>query len=926
MPEKEYIIIKGAREHNLKNINLVIPRNKLVVITGISGSGKSSLAFDTLYAEGQRRYVESLSAYARQFLGQMEKPDVDYIEGLSPTIAIQQRTAGHNPRSTVGTTTEIYDYLRVLFARIGKAYCPNCSKLIMKQSIDQIVDKIISYPQNEKIIILSPLVRGRKGEYKSLLESIKRQGFVRVRIDNINYDLDEKIEIDKNKKHTIEVVVDRISVSKEARSRIADSVETALKLSKGVVVVLRNGKEEIYSELFACVDCGISFPEISPRMFSFNSPYGACHECHGLGVKMEVDVDLVVPDPHLSIRQGAIHPWSSPYATWYHEQLEYVAARYGIDLDKPFYQLKQEHKNIILYGAEGYEGVIPNLERRYKETESEYVRTEIIGSYMKEKVCSSCNGTRLQPLSLSIKIDGKNIIEVTKLSIKECIKFFDNLNLTKKEEKIAHQLIKEIKSRLKFLENVGLSYLTLDRTTGSLSAGELQRIHLATQIGSSLCGVLYILDEPSIGLHQRDNARLLATLKLLRDIGNSVIVVEHDENTIRNADYIIDLGPGAGVHGGNVVATGTLEDIMNSKESLTGAYLRKELTISVPKKRRTSENYIEITGITTNNLKNINVKIYTGIFICITGVSGSGKSSLLEETIYPAIKAELYSTEKVSTIKSISAYKNNKKVSLQELIDKVINIDQSPIGRTPRSNVATYTEVFKYIRDIFASTQEARMRGYKPGRFSFNVKGGRCESCCGDGVIKVEMHFLPPVYVTCEVCQGKRFNKESLEVKYKGKNIADVLDMIVEEALEFFKNIPQIQRILQVLYDTGLGYIKLGQIAPTLSGGEAQRIKLAYELAKKSTGKTLYILDEPTTGLHFADVDKLLNVLFRLVDAGNTVIVIEHNLDVIKSADYIIDLGPEGGEEGGYIVAEGTPEEVARNTKSYTGQFLKKIL
>lgn len=924
---KDRIIIKGAREHNLKNIDIEIPRNELVVITGLSGSGKSSLAFDTIYAEGQRRYVESLSAYARQFLGQMEKPDIDYIEGLSPAIAIEQKSASHNPRSTVATTTEIYDYLRVLFARIGKAHCYKCGKEIKKQSLDQILDQIMQLPINTRVNILAPLVRSRKGEYRKLLDEAKKEGYVRVRVDSIIYDLSEEIKLDKNKKHTIEVVIDRaVSLKDNEKRRLADSVETALKLGEGVVVINyslsadRHGNNDlILSEHFACVKCSISFPELAPRMFSFNNPYGACQECSGLGVKMEVDSDLVVPYKHLSIGEGAIHPWSSTTAFYYRQMLEDVAAKYGFSIDKPFKHLKEEYQKIILYGDDdGFEGVIPNLERRWKKTDSTYIRDEIIGSYMKQKVCSTCNGARLQPFVLAVKIANKSIHEVTTMSIKKCMKFFQSLKLNQREKIIAHQILKEIKARLQFMINVGLDYLTLNRATGTLSGGEAQRIHLATQIGSSLVGVLYVLDEPSIGLHQRDNARLLSTLKHLRDLGNTVIVVEHDEETMRSADWIIDLGLGAGVHGGKVIASGHLSKVLQSKESLTAKYLKRELIIPVPSKRRTSDMYLEIKGVTTNNLKNIDVKIPIGAFTCITGVSGSGKSSLIAETLHPALMYKLYHySTKPSTYKEIIGF---------EYIDKVINIDQSPIGRTPRSNPATYTGVFTYIRDLFSQIPEAKIHGYLPGRFSFNVKGGRCEACSGDGLIKIEMHFLPDVYVTCEVCKGLRYNKESLEVKYKGKNIAEVLNMIVENALKFFENIPKIKRILETLYDVGLGYIKLGQSATTLSGGEAQRVKLSTELAKRSTGRTLYILDEPTTGLHFADIQNLLNVLIRLREAGNTIVVIEHNMDVIKTSDYIIDLGPEGGDNGGKIVAYGTPENVKETPGSYTGQFLKKIL
>jgi len=948
----EKIVIRGAREHNLKNINLEIPRNKLVVITGLSGSGKSSLAFDTIYAEGQRRYVESLSAYARQFLEQMEKPDVDYIEGLSPAIAIEQKAPPRNPRSTVGTVTEIYDYLRILFASIGKVYCYRCGRRIEKQSAEQIVDQILSFPEGTKLQILAPVVRGRKGEYQKLLEEIRRQGFVRVRIDGEIYDLDEEIRLEKYKRHDIDVVVDRVKVSPGERTRITEGVELALKIAEGLVKIIlkeENGEKEIlFSEKFACPDCGISYGELSPRMFSFNSPYGACPACSGLGEKMEIDPRLVVPDDSLSIAEGALEPWANPITTrrhrwkwstarYYRQILECVARHYGFSLHTPFRELPEEIKTILLYGSEEeiefeierggevyhywdtFEGVIRNLERRYNETDSEYVREEIFKRYIRMIPCPECKGKRLRKESLSVEVGGKNIAEITAMSIKEALYFFQNLKLTSKEELIAGQVIKEICARLRFLVDVGLDYITLDRKAETLSGGEAERIRLATQIGSKLVGVLYILDEPTIGLHQRDNARLLNTLKSLRDLGNTVIVVEHDENTIRNADFIIDLGPGAGEHGGEVVVAGTLEDVINCPHSLTGKYLSGELSIPIPSRRRKhSGKYLEIRGGREHNLKNITVRIPLGLFVCITGVSGSGKSTLVEEILYRALAKKLY--------KSRVEPGEHDEIVGWENIDKVIHITQEPIGRTPRSNPATYTDTFTHIRQLFAQTPEARMRGYKPGRFSFNVKGGRCEVCQGEGLIKIEMHFLPDVYITCDACKGKRYNRETLEVKYRGKSIADVLDMSVEEALKFFSHIPVLKRKLQTLYDVGLGYIKLGQPATTLSGGEAQRVKLAKELSKVATGNTLYILDEPTTGLHFADVEKLLNVLNRLVDKGNTVVIIEHNLDVIKSADYIIDLGPEGGEDGGWIVAEGTPEEVAENPHSYTGQFLRKVL
>ncbi|MFH1823900.1 MAG: excinuclease ABC subunit UvrA [Candidatus Firestonebacteria bacterium] len=938
---KDKIVIKGAREHNLKNIDLELPRNKLIVITGLSGSGKSSLAFDTLYAEGQRRYVESLSAYARQFLGQMEKPDVDYIDGLSPAIAIQQKSPSHNPRSTVGTVTEIYDYLRLLFARIGIPYCYKCGRRIEKQTSQQIIEQILNCNKNTKLQILAPIVRGRKGEYVKLLDEIKKEGFVRCRVDGKTYDLVEKIKLDKNKKHNIEVVVDRFIVKNDIKKRLANSIETALKLGEGTLIILKNESEEIiFSEKFACINCGISIAEFAPRLFSFNSPYGACVECSGLGHKLEIDVDLIVPDKNLSINKGAIAPWSSPGAMYYPGLLKSVAKHYNIRTDISFKNLKKNEQDIILYGSKGekiefnfnsyttgghttyygkFEGVIPNLKRRFIESESEYIRSDVIGQYMRSLTCPVCNGARLKQESLFVKIGGKSIYEITKVSITECLNFFNKIKLTQRESIISDQILKEIKSRLGFLINVGLSYLTLDRPAATLSGGESQRIHLATQIGSSLVGVLYILDEPSIGLHQKDNEKLLETLKTLRDLGNTVIVVEHDEKTIRSADYLVDLGPKAGVDGGYIVVAGTIDDVLKSKESLTGKYLRGDLKIFVPKTRKThKESFLEINGVTTNNLKNIDIKFPLGTFICITGVSGSGKSSLIEETLYPAIIQELYLTNiKPAGYKSISGVKN---------IDRVINIDQSPIGRTPRSNPATYTGVFTYVRELFTSTLEAKSRGYQPGRFSFNVKGGRCDACEGDGIIKIEMHFLPDVYVQCEVCKGKRYNKETLEVKYKGKNIADILSMTVCTGLDFFSNIPKIKNVLETLDDVGLGYIQLGQSATTLSGGEAQRIKLSAELCKRATGKTFYILDEPTTGLHFDDIKKLLDVLFRLRDMGNTIVVIEHNLDVIKTADYIVDLGPEGGEKGGYLVCEGTPEEILKVKGSYTGSFLKGVL
>ena len=936
---KDTLSIKGAREHNLKNISLDLPRNKLIVITGLSGSGKSSLAFDTIYAEGQRRYIESLSTYARQFLGQMEKPDIDSIDGLSPAIAIEQKKPSHNPRSTVGTVTEIYDYLRLLFARIGVPHCYKCGKKIEKQNSQQIIDQILAYGNGEKIQVLAPVIRSRKGEYSKLFEKIKKDGYVRIRVDGKPYDVEEKIILDKNKKHNIEVVVDRIVIGPDVKKRLANSIETALLLGEGTLLILKKEKEEVlFSEKFACVDCGISMTDLAPRMFSFNSPFGACVECNGLGNKLEIDPELVVPDPTISIDAGAIAPWSSPTAMYYKAMLHSVAKHFGIRTDIPFNKLKTEQKEIILFGSKEhnikfnfssqnmshaytgkYEGVIPNLKRRYMETDSAFIRNDVIGQYMQTISCNSCHGARLKPEILNVKIAGKNIDDITKFSIGACSEFFNTLKCNTKERIIAAQIIKELNARLKFLKDVGLVYLTLDRAASTLSGGEAQRIHLATQIGSSLVGVLYILDEPSIGLHQKDNEKLLNTLKTLRNLGNTVIVVEHDEETMREADHIVDLGPGAGVEGGYIVATGTPADILKNKDSITGKYLRGDLKIEVPSHRKICpEKYIELTGVTTNNLKNINVKFPAGCLTCITGVSGSGKSSLIEETLYPALIHGIFSTSvKPGGYKRLNGIEN---------VDRVINIDQSPIGRTPRSNPATYTGVFTHIRDLFSSTIEAKTRGYQPGRFSFNVKGGRCEACEGDGIIRIEMHFLPDVHVPCEVCKEKRYNRETLEIMYKGKNISDVLNMTVEEALKFFENLPRIKKVLETLYDVGLGYIKLGQSATTLSGGEAQRIKLSAELSKRATGKTLYILDEPTTGLHFADIKKLLEVLFRLREMGNSIVIIEHNLDVIKTADYIIDLGPDGGDMGGHLVVAGSPEEVVKVKSSYTGQFLKKVL
>jgi len=931
------IIIKGARQHNLKNIDLEIPRDKLVVFTGVSGSGKSSLAFDTIYAEGQRRYVESLSAYARQFLGLMDKPDVDFIDGLSPAISIDQKSVSHNPRSIVGTVTEIYDYLRVLFARIGHPHCWKCGRPISQQTVDQMVDQIFSLPIGTKIQLLAPIVRGRKGEYKNVIEEIRRAGFLRARIDGKLVELEEEISLDKNKKHNIEVVVDRIIVKPEIRSRLAESLETTLKMGEGIAVVVIEDEEELLlSEKFACPYCGVSMEELSPRIFSFNNPYGACPECSGLGFKMEVDPDIVIPDKNLPI-MDAVAPWV-PIGSYHANMLEALGEKLGFSLDTPVRELTEEQLKILLYGDTNlllrfsywgfagqkkyanlyYRGIIPMLEERYKETESDFSREEL-EQYMRPYPCPSCNGKRLKPESLAVKIGDKSIADFIAMVPRELIGFINNLNLTERENYIAHQLLKEIKARLQFLIDVGLDYISLERPTATLSGGEAQRIRLATQIGSGLMGVLYILDEPSIGLHARDEARLIDTLKRLRDLGNTVIVVEHDESMMRSADYIVDIGPGAGEIGGYLVATGTLDEIIKNEKSITGQYLSGRRFIPIPPERRaTNNNYLTLVGAREHNLKNITVNIPLGLFVLITGVSGSGKSTLVNDILYKALARELHRAR-------VQPGKYDKILGL-EYIDKVINIDQSPIGRTPRSNPATYTGVFDDIRKAFAETHDARIRGYKPGRFSFNVKGGRCEACHGDGVIQIEMHFLPDVYVPCEVCNGKRYNRETLEVKYRGASIADVLDMTVDQALIHFENIPAIRQRLQTLQDVGLGYIKLGQPAPTLSGGEAQRVKLASELCRKSTGKTLYFLDEPTTGLHFADIEKLINVLQRLVDMGNTVIVIEHNLDVIKVADYIIDLGPEGGDRGGYIIAEGTPEEIAQNPKSYTGMFLKKVL
>ncbi|MEY8762532.1 MULTISPECIES: excinuclease ABC subunit UvrA [Clostridium] len=939
---KNSIVIKGARVHNLKNVNLTIPRNKLVVFTGLSGSGKSSLAFDTLYAEGQRRYVESLSAYARQFLGQMDKPDVDYIEGLSPAISISQKTTSRNPRSTVGTVTEIYDYLRLLYARIGVPHCPKCGREITQQTVDQMADKIMTLPERTKIQVLSPIIKGRKGEHVKVLNSIIKNGFIRARIDGTVIDLeDEDVKLEKNKKHTIEVVIDRLIIKGGMRSRLSGSIETALKLSDGIVIInVLGGEDMLFSEKFACPDCGISIGEITPRTFSFNSPFGKCDTCDGLGTLLEIDENLVIPDKKKSILEGAVIPWgegSLREDSWTFSILKALSKKYKFKLNTPIEKLSPKVVDILLYGLKGdkvrvrykknnrvmefnhsFEGVVNNLKRRYMETNSDYIKREI-ENYMSNNPCPACKGARLNPAALSVTVGGKNIFEFCSMSITDELKFLKEIKLSKRDRIISDQILKEIGGRLQFLIDVGLDYLTLSRSAGTLSGGEAQRIRLATQIGSGLVGVLYILDEPSIGLHQRDNARLIATLKHLRDLGNTLIVVEHDEDTMRQADYIVDIGPGAGEHGGKIVAAGSISDIMKCKGSITGQYLTGEKKIEVPRHRRKgSSKFIKVIGARQNNLKSIDVNFPLGVFNCVTGVSGSGKSTLVNEILYKALHKKLNnSKDNPGAYDSIRGIKN---------IDKVINIDQSPIGRTPRSNPATYTGVFDVIREVFSNTAEAKMRGYKPGRFSFNVKGGRCEACRGDGIIKIEMQFLSDVYVPCEVCKGKRYNRETLQVKYKNKNIADVLNMTVEEAFEFFKNIPRVKNKLQTLVDVGLGYIKLGQPSTQLSGGEAQRIKLAYELSKRSTGKTLYILDEPTTGLHVDDVSKLINILQRIVDLGNTVIVIEHNLEVIKCADYIIDLGPEGGEKGGTVICTGTPEQIAKNKSSYTGQYLKEML
>jgi excinuclease ABC subunit A len=936
--DRDHIVIQGARQHNLKNVNLTIPRDKLVVFTGLSGSGKSSLAFDTIYAEGQRRYVESLSAYARQFLGQMDKPDVDFIGGLSPAISIDQKTTSKNPRSTVGTITEIYDYLRLLYARVGHPHCYNCGRPIAPQTVEQIVDQLLALPEGQRLQVLAPVVRGRKGEHKRLFEEIRRDGFVRVRVDGELRDIGEPIELDKNKKHDIEIVVDRIIVRPGVENRLADSIEIALSKAEGVVLIdTLDGQEMLFSEHLACIECGISIEELSPRMFSFNTPYGACPTCDGLGTRMEISPDLVL-DKERSIADGGLIPWARTTSKWINGMLDAVCTEYGIDPKRPIGELTERQREILLWGLKDqkisfpytnqagrtrtfsayFPGIIPSLERRLRESTSQYVQQEV-EQYMSYIPCQDCHGARLRRESLAVTVGDRNIHEVTTLAVRDALEFFDSLALSEKEQSIAREILKEIKARLSFLANVGLDYLTLNRAAATLSGGEAQRIRLATQIGSSLMGVLYILDEPSIGLHQRDNERLLETLKNLRDLGNTVIVVEHDEETIKAADHIVDIGPGAGSHGGEIVAAGTLQDIMDCPRSITGQYLSGKKYIPIPRERRQCNGkYVEVLGAREHNLKNIDVKFPLGVFIGVTGVSGSGKSTLVNEILYKSLASRLHrASARPGAHEDILGIEN---------LDKVINIDQSPIGRTPRSNPATYTGTFDAIREIFSQTPEARARGYKPGRFSFNVKGGRCEACRGDGIIEIEMHFLPDVYVPCEVCRGKRYNRETLEIRYKGKNIADVLAMRVDEALEFFKNIPKIRRKLQTLQDVGLGYMELGQPAPQLSGGEAQRVKLATELSRRSNGRTLYILDEPTTGLHADDVKKLLAVLHRLVDAGDTVVVIEHNLDVIKTADYIIDLGPEGGDQGGQVVACGTPEEIAANPASYTGGFLRKIL
>lgn len=937
-PKQNRLIIKGARQHNLKNIDISLPRDKFIVITGLSGSGKSSLAFDTIYAEGQRRYVESLSAYARQFLGQMDKPDVDYIEGLSPAISIDQKTTSRNPRSTVGTVTEVYDYLRLLYARVGRAFCPSCGKPITQQTVEQMTDAVLALPDRTKIIIMAPFIQGKKGEHRQVFENLRKEGFVRVRVDGQIRTLDEEISLEKNKKHSIEIVVDRLVIKEGIDSRLTDSLETALAHGEGRVIVAEiDGEEHMFSQHFACADCNISLPEIEPRMFSFNSPFGACPACLGIGSTMEVDEAAVLPDKSVPFKDGAVAALSSHRESWFMKQLEGLLHYHGFTLDNSFDDLPAKVQQSVLYGSTEkvsfiyenlrgerkdfttvFEGILPMVKRRHSEAGTDTMREEF-EKFMMIKPCSVCHGARLKPESLAIRVGGFNIHELTQLTVGESVAFFDALALTEREELIGAQILKEIKARLGFLNNVGLDYLTLGRSAGTLSGGEAQRIRLATQIGSGLVGVLYILDEPSIGLHQRDNSRLIETLQGLRDLGNTLLVVEHDEDTMRAADYLVDIGPAAGEHGGQVVAQGTLDEVLQVDESVTAQYLSGKKYIPLPQTRRKAEKgFIEVRGASENNLQHLNVKFPVGLFTVVTGVSGSGKSTLVNEILYKAFANRLYrSHHRVGAYKSIKG---------AEFIDKIIDIDQSPIGRTPRSNPATYTGVFDAIRELYSQIPEAKMRGYKPGRFSFNVKGGRCEACKGDGILKIEMHFLPDVYVPCEVCHGARYNRETLEVKYKGKSIADVLDMVVDEAVEFFKAIPKISRKLETLQQVGLGYIRLGQPATTLSGGEAQRVKLATELARRSTGKTLYILDEPTTGLHAADIHKLLDVLQALVDGGDTVVVIEHNLDVIKVADYLIDLGPEGGNRGGCIVATGTPEAVSEIGESYTGKYLKPVL
>lgn len=941
MAGKKYIKIRGACEHNLKNIDIDIPRDEFTVITGLSGSGKSSLAFDTIYAEGQRRYMESLSSYARQFLGQMEKPQVESIEGLPPAISIDQKSTNRNPRSTVGTVTEIYDYMRLLYARAGVPHCPNCGKEIKKQSIDEIVDRVLALPEKTKFQILAPIVRGKKGRHEKVFESAKKSGYVRVIVDGNMYELTEEIKLDKNIKHNIEIVIDRLSIREGIEKRLTDSIENALKLGDGLMNLdVIGGETMTFSQNFACVDCGISIEEIQPRSFSFNNPFGACPHCYGLGYKMEFDIDLMIPDKSLSINEGAIVVlgWQSANdgKSFSNAILQALCKRYGFDLDTPFEKYPKKIQDILINGTKGekvpvhyqgqrgigtydiaFEGLVRNVERRYRETSAESTKAEY-ETYMRITPCSTCHGHKLKPESLAVTIGDKNIIEMTEMSVRDLRAFLEELKLTETQMAIGKEILKEIKGRLQFLIDVGLDYLSLSRATGTLSGGEAQRIRLATQIGSGLVGVAYIMDEPSIGLHQNDNEKLLKTLQHLRDLGNTLIVVEHDEDTMLAADYVVDIGPRAGEHGGEVIAAGTAKQIMKNKKSITGQYLSGKLQVPVPEVRRKPSGYIQVKGAQENNLKNVNVKVPLGVFTCVTGVSGSGKSSLVNEILYKSLAKQL---NRARTIPG-----KHKKIEGVEQLDKIINIDQSPIGRTPRSNPATYTGMFDMIRDLFAATMDAKERGYKKGRFSFNVKGGRCEACSGDGILKVEMHFLPDVYVPCEVCGGKRYNRETLEVKYKGKSIYDVLEMTVEEALEFFQNVPRIYNKVKTLYDVGLGYIKLGQPSTQLSGGEAQRIKLATELSRRSTGKTIYVLDEPTTGLHFADVHKLVEILQRLTDEGNTVLVIEHNLDVIKAADYIIDMGPDGGDRGGTVVVAGTPEEVAEHPTSYTAKFVKQML